>query len=147
MRKDRAFWDSSSLLLLCCDQKGFTAVSQNLVRQFPKIVVWWSTPVEMENGLCRLIRKGEIDREQSLAGKRRLSLLLSRWREVLPTEQLRLLAVDIVQRHALTTADALQLAAALIWCNQKPHNRPFVCFDKNLNAAATEVGFLVFPYP
>jgi predicted nucleic acid-binding protein len=146
-KKDKAFWDSSSLLPLCCDQKYFTAASRTLIRNFPRIVVWWSTRIEVENGICRLRRTGELTLEHAAAARKKASALLSRCREVLPTDDVRTLAVEVIQQYALSTADALQLSAALIWCNRKPFGHPFVCFDQNLRNAAGEAGFQVYSFP
>lgn len=43
----------------------------------------------------------------------------------------------------LRAADAVQLAAALVWCRERPRNRPFVCFDRGLAASGTVLGFRV----
>ena len=44
---------------------------------------------------------------------------------------------------ALRAADALQLAAALVWAKQLPRKRLFVCFDGRLAEAAGKEGFTV----
>jgi predicted nucleic acid-binding protein len=147
MKSGRAFWDSSSLLPLCCNQKEFTVTSKTLVRRFPKMVVWWSTPVEMENGLQRLIRNRQIDNQEIIVARERLSMLSSHWREILPTEDVRFIAVDVLKQHQLSTADVLQLSAALVWCKRKPNNHVFICSDKNLKNAADVEGFQTLSYP
>ena len=38
-------------------------------------------------------------------------------------------------------ADALQLAAALVWCNRRPARRHFICLDRKLRMAARAEGF------
>jgi len=38
-----------------------------------------------------------------------------------------------------------QLAAALVWCQERPRRRSFVCFDDRLSLAAEKVGFAVYP--
>ncbi len=48
----------------------------------------------------------------------------------------RLLAV-----HPLRAADALQLAAALVVCEERPVGQRFVCLDANLASAARREGF------
>ena len=52
----------------------------------------------------------------------------------------RLLAV-----HPLRAADALQLAAALLWCEEQPHAEGFVSLDVKLREAAFKEGFTVRP--
>jgi hypothetical protein len=38
---------------------------------------------------------------------------------------------------------SMQLAAALVWCGERPNRRPFVRFDERLSRAAAAVGFIV----
>jgi predicted nucleic acid-binding protein len=46
-------------------------------------------------------------------------------------------------RYGVRAADAVQLAAALVWCRERPNRRPFICVDERLCRAATEAGFAV----
>ena len=43
--------------------------------------------------------------------------------------------------RALRAADAFQLAAALVWCKERPNRRLFVSFDNALADAAEAEGF------
>jgi len=52
-------------------------------------------------------------------------------------------ALRVLDAYPLRAADALQLAAALIWCDQKPTRRIFISSDIRLCEAATQVGFTV----
>ena len=79
--------------------------------------------------------------EQALA---RLAVLRQYWDEVLPTDQVRSLAETFPQTYKLHAADSLQLAAALVWSNERPRNRPFICFDRQLADAAEQAGFAVW---
>jgi hypothetical protein len=45
----------------------------------------------------------------------------------------------------LRAADALQLAAALIVCDERPESLSFVCLDDRLREAARKEGFPVLP--
>jgi hypothetical protein len=74
-----------------------------------------------------------------------LGQLRTAWDEILPTENLRSLAEELPDAHRLRAADAAQLAAALVWCRERPKQRPFVCFDERLRHAAGELGFRVRP--
>jgi hypothetical protein len=40
---------------------------------------------------------------------------------------------------------ATTLAAALVWCRERPKQGPFVCFDEDLRGAATILGYSVRP--
>jgi hypothetical protein len=45
----------------------------------------------------------------------------------------------------MSAADALQLAAALVWASEEPTNRVFVALDRQLRRAAGREGFDVLP--
>jgi hypothetical protein len=45
----------------------------------------------------------------------------------------------------LRAADALQLAAALVWCQGDPLQHGFVCLDQRLREAARREGFTALP--
>ena len=137
-----AFWDTSAILPLCVDQKP-TARSFQIARQFRKTVVWWGTPVESYSGLARLLREGEISSKEMASGIRRLAVLQRVWQEIVPLDSVRTMAQSLLGQYPLRAADALQIAAALVWCREKPHHRPFVCFDEKLAEVAHRTGFLV----
>jgi hypothetical protein len=46
-----------------------------------------------------------------------------------------------VDRYDLRAADALQLAAALNWCEDAPQGRVFLAVDQKLREAAVLSGF------
>jgi hypothetical protein len=48
------------------------------------------------------------------------------WREILPNDQVRDLATQLLDTNSLRAADSLQLAASLIWCEQRPSRRSFI---------------------
>jgi predicted nucleic acid-binding protein len=54
-------------------------------------------------------------------------------------------AAPRVAGHSLRAADALQLAAALIWCEEQPHAETFVSLDDRLREAAQKEGFSIEP--
>jgi hypothetical protein len=90
-----------------------------------------------------LQRDGAISVAASHATWERLSSLLSNSTVILPSDGMRDLAVAQIERFPLQAGDALQLAAALVWCRQKPRGRQFVCNDRQLGAAAETAGFTV----
>jgi hypothetical protein len=47
--------------------------------------------------------------------------------------------------HPLRAADALQLAAALVWVEEQPHGEGFVSLDGRLRDAAAREGFTLVP--
>ncbi len=109
------------------------------------MVVWWGTPLEVRSAFARLVREGRLTGDERDTDVTRLGQLRVAWDEVLPTEQLRSIAEDLPDAHHLRAADAAQLAAALVWCRERPRKRPFVCFDERLRAAAARLGFTVRP--
>lgn len=139
-----AFWDTSAVTPLCCWQPG-TAESRRLRREFKQIVVWWGTPVEVRSALARLVRERHLTAEGRVRAVSRLGQLRVAWDEILPTEKVRSLAEDLPDLHGVRAADAAQLAAALVWCRERPKRRPLVCFDERLRTAAAALGFAVRP--
>ena len=99
------------------------------------------TPVEVHSALERLQSEGHLSTAAFGASKQRLRDLLASWREIQPTEQVREQAYAQLDRFRLRASDALHLAAALVWCKQKPHGRLFVCNDERLAKAAHQAGF------
>jgi predicted nucleic acid-binding protein len=137
-----AFWDTSALVPLCVQQSASKAF-RRLVGEHRRIVVWWGTPVEIRSALARLQREKAITPDGLAQTLERFNLLRRSWAEVLPTDRLRALAEVLPERHGVRAPDAFQLAAALIWCNEKPKKRPFVCPDQKLAASAEAAGFSV----
>jgi predicted nucleic acid-binding protein len=91
----------------------------------------------------RLARQGHLSPNQQRVAVERLARLRLTWREVQPTERVRELAEEQLEKYELRTGDALQLAAALVWCGQRPRQRGFLCRDHRLSAAARQAGFQV----
>jgi uncharacterized protein len=141
MRRSLAFWDASALVPLCIHDVTSSHAQSRLRAFLP--VVWWGSLVEVHSAIARLHRMGklkDVERQGALA---RLTMLNQGWREILPTDEVRSLATRLLDMHDLRPADSLQLAAALIWCQQRSAKRPFVCEDRRLAKAAVEAGFSV----
>lgn len=145
MSKTPAFWDSSALVLLCTNQRT-TPNAQLYYRRF-SLVVWWSTVVEVRSAICRLHRNQKLKTQEQLGALSRLRLLANSWREVLPDDQTRDLAAEALDKYPLASADALQLGAALSWCQQRPAKRSFLTADQRLADAARAAGFSVIGFP
>jgi len=141
VKKSTAFWDASALVPLCVYEAASRHAQSHLRRFAP--VVWWGSLVEVHSAICRLHRdKGisDLDKQGAVA---RLRLLNRGWREILPDDQIRDLAMQLLDAHSLRAADSLQLAASLTWCEQRPSKRNFICGDQGLAKAADSVGFSV----
>ena len=134
-----AFWDASALVPLCVpgqvEQRG-----RRLLAEY-KPVVWWGSPVEMASAFARLQREGHLTPAQAEVARLRMAMLRRTWREVQPGPEVRELAEDRIERYELRAADALQLAAALVWCTRRTSRRHFICLDKKLRKAAKAEGF------
>jgi predicted nucleic acid-binding protein len=139
-----AFWDSSAVVPLCCAQSA-TAESRRLLADLGGIVAWWGTPVEARSAFARLRRGGEVTPVQLSNAIKLLDQLRRSWDEILPTEAVRVTAESLPGDHGIRAGDAWQLAAALVWCRERPRRRAFVCLDKRLAKAASDVGFTVHP--
>src|ERR1700750_2524793 len=119
-----AFWDTSAIVPLCCPQN----LSQSMRKRWheqARVVVWWGTTVEVRSALSRLHNEGFLTvkgRQQALA---RLEVLRLEWREMMPSDKVRSLAERLPDLHGLRALDSFQLAAALVWCNEKTQNRVF----------------------
>jgi predicted nucleic acid-binding protein len=136
---EAAFWDSSALVRLCIAQQGSSA-AQILNRKY-SMKVWWGTPVEMQSAIARLLRMGQITPNGRVQGQLALDRLRRGWREIGPSEPLREKAETFTDRFSLTGADALQLAAAWLWCGGSPSGRMFISCDMRLLEAARQLGF------
>ena len=136
-----AFWDTSAIIHLCVPGQSASAAKRVLSQH--AVVVWWTARVEVRSVLERLRKQGAISLRAYDASRKRLEALLGSWREILPTDPLRGLACVQLERFPIRAVDALHLGAALIWCNQKPRGRLFVCNDLRLGDAARQAGFTV----
>lgn len=146
MMNDRSFWDSSAIVSVCVPPQGVDSIYQRL-REETQLVVWWGTPVEVASAFHRL-RHGNVLAEEALSrAQARLSSIRRGWVEISPSERVRMLAEALPRMYRLRAADFLQLAAALVWCDERPRNRPFVCLDRRLMEAARAAGFTALPEP
>ncbi len=73
----------------------------------------------------------------------RLGRLQTDWQEIAPTDDVRLTAQRFLRVHPLRSADALQLAAAIVAAEGSPQTLEFVSLDARLRAAAQREGFSV----
>jgi predicted nucleic acid-binding protein len=135
-----AFWDSSSLVLLCVKQQA-SPTAHALSKRY-SLVVWWAAPVEIHSSISRHGRLGNLTSNEAVGAQVRLGELSSRWREISPSQPLRDRAEQLLDRFPLRSADALQLAAALAWTSGHPRNRPFISGDAQLLEATEQLGFL-----
>jgi hypothetical protein len=146
MSDGSAFWDASGVVLLCLAQPESNE-ARRLQRSYPRLVVWWGSLVEAASAFERVRREGTAPSAECDRALGRLAALSRRWVEVQPVDRLRPLAAELLSRHPLRAADALQLGAAVLWAGDRPRNRVFVTFDDRLGRAAAAEGFSVHPPP
>jgi len=138
------FWDSSAIIPLCLKEKASEAV-KGLMKDDEDIVVSWTTYIECLSALSRRQREGVFTSGDATKVRAVLSALAAAWSEVQPTELVRLRAERLLSIHPLRAADALQLAAALVWAQETPRGLDFVCLDQNLRESSLKEGFSIKP--
>ncbi len=138
------FWDSSAIIPLCLDEPASGKI-RALAEKDSDLIVWWATRVECTSAVSRRRREGALTSKADRSTRAALSALASEWSEVLPTEPVRDRAERLLAVHSLRAGDAMQLAASLIWTEEKTSGAEFVCLDQNLRESALKEGFTVLP--
>lgn len=138
------FWDSSAIVPLLFAEPHSAALTA-LVGEDKELTVWWATPLECQSAMYRRHREAPLPPEALARATERLRALVELADTVSPTDEVRRRAARLVAVHPLRAADALQLAAALLWCEEQPHNEGFVSLDARLRDAARNEGFDVKP--
>lgn len=142
MKTNSDFWDTSAIIPLCVQQQS-TNNFRNLWRKSNRVVVWWGTTVEVRSSLSRLQRDGYIDEKNLHYALAKFDAMRNQWHEITPSEKVREIAETLPDLYGLRTLDSFQLAAALVWCSEKPRGRVFVCDDVRLSKSAKKIGFNV----
>jgi predicted nucleic acid-binding protein len=106
-----------------------------------RLAVWWATHVEIASALAFSLRRQEITLNEFSQGKLQADGLARLWDVIAPSAKVALDARALLERYPLRAADALQLAAALAWCEGKPQGNVFLTFDRLLREAAGLAGF------
>jgi hypothetical protein len=109
------------------------------------LIVWWATRTECVSALARRRREGRLSPATERHGAEVLAALSEAWAEILPSDPVRSRAERLLGVHALRAADALQLAAALLWTQGETRGRELVSFDERMRDAAAREGFSVLP--
>ncbi|HSU83888.1 MAG TPA: hypothetical protein VLR69_15820 [Thermoanaerobaculia bacterium] len=117
-----------------------------LLQRDPEMAFWWGAPLEWWEALLAAQRRQTISAADLQRAREVLDHLRARGFEVQPTEDLRARALRLLAVHPLKAADALELAAALIWCRERTQGAGFVSLHPPLRLAAAMEGFRVLPY-
>ena len=137
------FWDSSALLPLLLDE-GRSSDVLGLYDEDPNQTVWCLTEVEVASAIARKVRDG-MNTVRENAARSQLEILSARWEEVSSLQAVRARALRLLSTHSLRSGDALQLAAALVFCDERTESLPFVCLDDRLAESARKERFPVLP--
>jgi predicted nucleic acid-binding protein len=141
---ERAFWDTSAIVPLCCHQDVSQEI-RRIARRIRRVAAWWGTTVEAQSAFARLVRDGKMTVRGLKQAVARLDVQRTSWIEVLPSDRVREIAETLPEQYGLRALDSFQLAAALVWCKEQPRGRWFVCCDIRLAQAAERAGFAVLP--
>ena len=135
------YWDSSALVSLLVDEET-TPSRVRILERDPAVVTWWGSRVECASALHRLHRERAINARELGELLEKLRLFAATWTEVAPRDRVRDRALRLLRGHFLRSADAIQLAAALVASKEDPTTLEFVCSDARLSQAASREGFL-----
>lgn len=138
------FWDSSALVAIAVGEKTTRSV-RDLSREDPELMVWILSEVEITSALWRRRRANELTEIVRAGAQRRMDLTLSNAVTVADVPAVVRRARRLLASHTLRSADAMQLAAALLACEDEPSRLPFVTIDDRLAEAAAREGFTVVP--
>ena len=136
------FWDSSAIVPLLVAEPLSVAVMASYELD-PEMVAWWATEAECVSALARLERDGSLPPASMAEGLGRLGALAHAWREVQPVTAVREAAIRLLRVHPLRTADALQLASAIVAAEGHPASLALFTLDERLARAAEREGFVI----
>ena len=136
------FWDTSALVPLLVEEATSESCRVLLQANLP-MVVWALTRTELASAVWRRARAGDIELAAMPVVIDRLAALAARWNEVTDLDLVRDRADRLLAVHALRAADALQLAAALVVCEERPKGRDFITSDGALATCARAEDFTV----
>lgn len=138
------FWDSSALVAIAVEEKATRPV-RSLLREDPELMVWILSEVEISSALWRRRRAGEMTEVVRAEAQRQMDLIASNAVTVADVSAVVRRARRLLASHTIRAADAMQLAAALLACENEPNRLPFVTIDDRLADAAAREGFTVVP--
>lgn len=138
------FWDSSALVPLLIPERR-SAEMAVLQDEEHELAIWWACQVECQSAVYRMHSKRPFEGAVLQQTFQRLEELIEDADTIPPADPLRRRAGRLLAIHPIRAADALQLAAALVWCDEQPSGISFVCLDDRLREAARREGFTVLP--
>ncbi|MBS0619107.1 MAG: type II toxin-antitoxin system VapC family toxin [Spirochaetes bacterium] len=136
------FWDSSAIVPLITRE----AASQQMLETYKadtEMLVWWATELECVSAICRRERETALHAGHTSAALGRLKRLVENWHEVQAGDRVKSIARRLLRTHNLRTADALQLAAAILLGGSDVSRISFLTLDDRLRLAADKEGLYV----
>lgn len=133
------FFDTSALLKLFVREQHSEAICE-AANTTSLIVVSQLTWVEMCAALGLKQRTRQIDAPQAIQALQELRDEWDRYSKLAVDQTLISTAGELALTFGLRAYDSLQLASAQRAHSQAGNTLAFVCFDKQLNAAATALG-------
>ena len=100
--------------------------------------------MECASAIARVRREGLISLEEEERTLDLLDRLREGWMEILPSNEVREGSLRLLRVHPLRAADAMQLAAALLWAGS-PRRGQMVTLDERLAMVARLEGLRVLP--
>ena len=137
------FWDTSALIPLMLEEAESDRM-RALLAEDGAIAIATITPLEIASVLWRRRHAGQLGVEEHHQADAMFAELSARWNQVTSMTLILRKALDVVTRHPLRTLDAIQLAAAIVLCDE-PACLTLVTLDRDLAAAARAEGFEVLP--
>lgn len=138
------FWDSSALIPLFVAEP----VSQDARALFARdssIAAAWTTPLECVSALSRRRRERTLSEPDFVKAMAFLRGFAMSWHRVEPSADLLQAAERIILAHPVRSADAIQLASAVVASGSEAAPLKFVSFDARLRNVAIAEGLTVLP--
>ncbi len=136
------FWDTSAVVPLVIRQAA-SGKADRWYAEDSDIAMWTLTTVEITSALWRLRREQSLTEDAARAAELRTEELASGSFIVADVDSVKSIAARLLRVHALRAADALQLAAALVWARARPGGKTLHTLDDRLALAAGREGFTV----
>jgi uncharacterized protein len=141
------FWDSSALVPLLVGEPTSQSM-RALLHNDRKVMASFITPIDVNSAIWRRLHNGELDAAEHAAAEQQFAALSNNWWEWSEFRRITDIALDLLRRHPLRAADAIQLASAIDVVKarrQPPSSLRFVTLDGDLASAARAEGFPVLP--
>lgn len=125
--------------------EALTADVQRAYEQDPGLIVWWGTELECASAMSLRERGEELPARAVTQAFQRLEALKGSWHQIQPVEAIRRTARRLLRVHDLRTADALQVAAAIVAAEGHPEMLEVVTLDERMGDALLKEGFKLAP--